>query len=148
MVRPGIDAKAVHPKVKGAATLRTSAMTLPHVPSSATRARRALVDHLGHSGIPDDTVDDAEIAISELVGNAVRHARPRADGSLIARWQIDVDNLRIDVVDGGSENAPELHVSTDDESFGRGLAIVAALAREWGVERDAAGTRVWACFCW
>ena len=127
--------------------MRTSALTLPHVPSSATRARKALVDQLGAS-VPGETLGDAEIAISELVGNAVRHARPRADGSLIARWQIDIDNLRIDVVDGGSEELPELHHSTDEETFGRGLAIVAALAREWGVEKDASGTRVWALFGW
>ncbi len=128
--------------------VRTSALTLPHVPSSATRARKALVDHLGASGVPGETLGDAELAISELVGNAVRHARPRADGSLIARWQIDIDNLRIDVVDGGSDELPEVHHSTDEEAFGRGLAIVAALAREWGVERDDGGTRVWARFRW
>jgi anti-sigma regulatory factor (Ser/Thr protein kinase) len=127
-------------------------LTLPHVPSSASRARRALVDQLDLLGVPDETMDDAQLAISELVGNAVRHARPRSDGALLARWEIDVDagsrTLRIDVVDGGSDSFPQLHHSTAEEASGRGLAIVAAIAGEWGVEHQGADTWVWVRFCW
>ena len=128
--------------------MRTSALTLPHVPSSATRARRALVDHLDLVGVPEETVGDAELAISELVGNAVRHARPCSAGGLIACWQIDLNMLRIDVLDGGAETLPELHLSTAEEPFGRGLEIIAAIAGDWGVDRQDDGTRVWASFCW
>jgi anti-sigma regulatory factor (Ser/Thr protein kinase) len=132
--------------------VRTSALTLPHAASSASRARRVLDDQLDLLDIPDDTVSDALLAITELVGNAVRHARPRADGALLARWQIDLDaglkTLRIDVVDGGSESSPQLHHSSADEPSGRGLAIVAAVAGEWGVEHQGPETRVWARFCW
>jgi anti-sigma regulatory factor (Ser/Thr protein kinase) len=132
--------------------VRTSALTLPYMASSASRARRALVDQLDLLGVPGETVDDAQLAISELVGNAVRHARPRADGALLARWQIDLDagrkTLRIDVVDGGSDTSPKLCHSSADEAAGRGLAIVAAVAGEWGVEHQGPETRVWARFCW
>ena len=126
--------------------MRACALNLPHAPASATRARRVLVENLQTLGLPSDLVDDAELALSEMVGNAVRHARPRADGSLLAKWEVAEDSLRIAVVDGGGEAEPVVKHSCPEDRSGRGLAIIAALAQDWGVEHTGPDTRVWAKF--
>ncbi len=124
--------------------MRVCALALPHAPASAARARRALVEQLELLGVPTDVVDDAQLALSEMIGNAVRHARPRSDGSVLARWEVAAGALRIAVVDGGGDSEPAVQRSRPDGGSGRGLAIVAALASDWGVEHTGSDTRVWA----
>ncbi len=127
--------------------MRLFALTLPYAASSATRARRALVEQL-HGLVPPELVSDAELALSEMVGNAVRHARPRSDGSLLARWEVEDSALRIAVIDGGADSIPAAREPNYDEGGGRGLAIVAAIASDWGVNRAGSDTTVWAEFAW
>ena len=45
-------------------------------------ARQQLVEWMRDLGVGDETSDDARLVVSELVGNAVRHARPLADGTM------------------------------------------------------------------
>ena len=52
--------------------------------------------------------------------------------------------LLIKVTDGGSPNAPAIRPPSADAVDGRGLAIVEALSRRWGVDRDGLGQCVWA----
>ncbi len=58
------------------------ALDLPFSPESAGVARQQLVEWMRHLGAGDETSDDARLVVSELVGNAVRHARPLADGTM------------------------------------------------------------------
>jgi len=122
-----------------------SALAFPHGPEGAGRARRRLGQELDALGVPPECVADAELCLSELVGNAVRHGRPLPDGCLHAEWQIGPSVVRLAVLDGG-EDASILnarHAGTDATS-GRGLTIVGAIARRWGAEADPLGIRVWA----
>lgn len=128
--------------------MRVLALTLPHTPASASRARRALVEHLRGYGVPDGLVGDAQLALSEMVGNAVRHARPRSDGSLLAKCEVYDSTISLTVIDGGGASTPRVRRTSPDEGSGRGLAIVATLARRWGVDRYGPDTRVWAEFDW
>jgi anti-sigma regulatory factor (Ser/Thr protein kinase) len=128
--------------------MRVLALTLPHAPASASRARRALVEHLRSSGVPTELVGEAELALSEMVGNAVKHARPRADGSLLAKCEVAEGAICLTVIDGGGSSVPTMRRASPEEGSGRGLAIVAALAESWGVDRYGADTRVWAEFAW
>lgn len=128
--------------------MRVLALTLPHGPASASRARRALVEHLRGYGVPEGTVNDAQLALSEMVGNAVRHARPRSDGSLLAKCELDDVTILLTVIDGGGESTPSVQHTPPDHGSGRGLVIVASIASRWGVERYGTDTEVWAELGW
>jgi anti-sigma regulatory factor (Ser/Thr protein kinase) len=120
------------------------AVWVRNAPASASTVRRTLLFELGEYGCTEDVAYDVALIASELVGNAVRHARPLPSGHLHVEWKVEDDSVRIAISDGGSDHIPtELHVSPTDLS-GRGLAIVAAVADDWGVATDLNGTTVWA----
>ena len=65
----------------------------PDGPRPAVQPRRARASPASSSSSgcapsvpPDETSDDARLVVSELVGNAVRHARPLADGTMHVAW--------------------------------------------------------------
>lgn len=113
----------------------------PHTPESVGEARRILGGDLRRRAVAQTAADDAVLILSELVSNALKHARPLADGIRVAWWTIDDHMLRIAVADGGGtgELTGETEtVDLDDVAEfavgGRGLGIVGALADGWGVE--------------
>ena len=85
---------------------------------------------------------------AELLGNAVRHAAPLPGNVIHLGWRVDSDAtgtvVELRVSDGGSPMVPKERTPEPDSLDGRGLAIVSALARSWGVIRDSAGQCVWA----
>jgi anti-sigma regulatory factor (Ser/Thr protein kinase) len=95
--------------------------------------------------VAPDRLHDAITIAAELVGNAVRHAAPLPGDVIRVAWRLIADGtLEIRVTDGGSPAHPQLRVANPEAVDGRGLAIVAALATGWGVERDGLGQCVWA----
>src|SRR3954471_12616746 len=98
---------------------------LPPAPASAAVARRHVTDMLHRQNVSPDRCDDAALVVSELVGNALRHARPRRDGSLKVAWVLQGHRLRIQVTDGGGPTRPELRSAAEARMAvsGRGLAI-------------------------
>ena len=96
---------------------------------TAQRARVAAVD-----------AEDAELLVTELVTNALRHGGPGVD--LWVR-RLPSGGLRLEVVDGRGGSTPEVQRLRDDAEGGRGLVIVQALASRWGAERLSAGKQVW-----
>lgn len=109
-------------------------MRVPFVAESAASVRHSLEGWLAAQGIGDPVLNDARLIISELVGNAVRHASPLGEHILV-RWRIEEDLLLLSVCDGGGETAPTRVAATVDDVSGRGLAIVEALSVAWWVER-------------
>lgn len=114
----------------------------PH-PLSVGQARtfctRRLSSVLEHRGAVEGVVADAAAIASELVTNAV------AAGSSSINLFIALSDsaVRIEVVDdAGGEVVAGRPSATDIK--GRGLLIVAALAREWGVSWDNGIKNVWA----
>lgn len=93
-------------------------------------------------GVPQRVVDDARIVVSELLGNALRHARPIQNAGLVLTLELQSDGLRLSVSDGGSATLPTLLHAPDLASSGRGLTIVGTLTREWGVREGANGNTV------
>jgi len=81
--------------------------------------------------------DDATLAVSELVTNAIKHGKGQPVGLRVRR---SADELRIEVTDGTPTPARLRSAGMADEN-GRGLFLVAALAKEWGVSPD--GTMTW-----
>lgn len=112
-----------------------------HDPASAGLVRREVAADLTAQDITRDSVDDVVLVISELVGNAVTHAKD--DGDLDVAWQLENGTVIVRVHD----NSPELPLLRHAESTatgGRGLAIIEALAQEWGVHHAGHGKQVWA----
>ena len=88
--------------------------------------------------------DVAELLSSELVTNAVVHARSSVE--LEAAYD-DTSALRIDVYDRSPDEVDRAPTpAAEGAEGGRGLAIVARLASRWGVEPCSHGKRVW--FTW
>jgi serine/threonine-protein kinase RsbW len=116
-----------------------------NAPASASAVRQRLYYDLDEAGVDRETADDAALLASELVANAVRHARAMPNGHLQVGWQIDADEVFLQVTDGGSASKrPRVKSVRIEDTSGRGLSIVAALAAEWGVIENQDGTTVWA----
>ena len=111
--------------------MSAQSLRVPWKPSSGALARRALVSSLRELEVAETVVDEAEIVISELVGNAVRHVKPLPDGT-----------IRV-VADGGGPTVPRPAPRSLLAAGGRGLRIVRGFAHEWGVLEDRAGRTVW-----
>jgi anti-sigma regulatory factor (Ser/Thr protein kinase) len=107
-------------------------------PAAIGRARHEVEDALAGADVDESTSGDLMLLVSELVTNAVRHARGEA---FEVRLQVQPDVLRLEVHDHGTGFEPRIKPS-DDGCGGYGLYIVDRLADRWGVERDAGGT-IW-----
>ncbi len=121
-------------------------VTLPHTAASATEARRRLVVDLRARGLSADDIADAELVLAEMVGNAVRHARPLPGGQLRTDWSVADLQVTLRVVDGGADTCPAVQSSLEhgEAERGRGLAIVAALASSWGAQQAGGTLETWA----
>ena len=112
--------------------------------ASVARVRHQIVTDLNARDLPEELIDEAEIVASELLTNAVRHARPLSDGTIRVRWKIRGDVVEVEVTDGGGATVPHPAPRTVWLSSGRGLRIVRSVAHEWGVTQDRTGNVVWA----
>jgi anti-sigma regulatory factor (Ser/Thr protein kinase) len=110
---------------------------LPPDPVSATTARRFTERQLAAWGL-SGLVDTARLLVSELVINAVTHARTESMLVLTS----DGRGLRVEVTDRCAE-VPRIQEQSPEVPTGRGLRIVAQLAAEWGVVQGPDGKTVW-----
>lgn len=109
-------------------------LRVPFKAPSASVVRTELRDWLREKGFSGETVDDARVVVSELVGNSVRHAAPLPVNDIVVSWCVDDGDLVISVSDGGSGTSPHLVEASRSAISGRGLGIVEALAQQWWVE--------------
>lgn len=82
--------------------------------------------------------DVVTLLTSELVTNAILHAGSEVDIVLC----VSEGSIRVEVADG-SRRVPEPPGYRTDAQTGRGLAVVAAQADDWGTERTRSGKIVW-----
>jgi PAS domain S-box-containing protein len=111
--------------------------TLPPSPTSAGEARRLLREVLSESGA-GDWVDNAQVAVSELVTNALVHAGTPIRLHVEARS----DGLRVEVADG-NPHLPRQRSYAPTSGTGRGLHLVEELVDDWGAFADPEGKVVW-----
>lgn len=114
---------------------------LPLDPRAAGAARRTTRQVLQGWGLQDeDLLHDVAVVVSELVGNGVRHGGGRCGLEVL----MDETTVEVAVIDG-SAVLPQPRGFEDDAEGGRGIAIVGAISREWGVqEQPDGGKRVFA----
>lgn len=115
---------------------------------ASVQTARRFVRHALHMWNADDEVDDAVIVVSELVTNAIAHAHTGCE-LRISHDGGDQNGkpaaiLRIEVNDRGA-HIPDVQTLTETREHGRGLHIVAALSKAWGVDTEPDGSKtVWA----
>jgi anti-sigma regulatory factor (Ser/Thr protein kinase) len=117
---------------------------LPCAPASVAVARRRLAADLTAAGIYAGAVGDAVLVVSELLSNAIRHARPLPGANVQVAWAVDGGSVEVAVSDGGALTRPRPTQPTVSSLGGRGLDIVEYLARSWGIRTDDCGLTVWA----
>ena len=123
----------------------STVVLLPHAPSSVGRARHRLGAELRTRGVAEPAICDATIVLSELMSNAVRHARPLPGAQIQVAWTLDDGTLDLAVSDGGGPTQPRTERPASVSSLGgRGLGIVNHMSRRWGVRSDDHGATVWA----
>jgi anti-sigma regulatory factor (Ser/Thr protein kinase) len=110
-------------------------MRVPFAASSVATARQRLKQWLQENGGSREAIDDARLVISELVGNAVRHAQPLPDGSILVSWAMERRGLQLSVTDGGSGTRPRKVHAGSSALAGRGMAIVDTIALTWWSEK-------------
>jgi anti-sigma regulatory factor (Ser/Thr protein kinase) len=117
-------------------------LRVPFQAPSASLVRRQLRSWLEEQGITGETVDDARVVVSELVGNSVRHAAPLPVNEIAVTWGVDNGDLVISVSDGGGGTSPHPVTAPESAISGRGLSIVQALVERWWVESNRGQTTV------
>lgn len=111
---------------------------LPPEPASARAARHFTRDAMRRWGCGEDESDTVLLLLSEVVSNAILHARTELEVSVAVRPR----RVRVEVVDG--DTGPiRRRTSTEDAQSGRGTELVEALAEAWGTDRLTSGKRVW-----
>ncbi|BFO15375.1 hypothetical protein SHKM778_17630 [Streptomyces sp. KM77-8] len=117
------------------------------VSPSAALARQAARTTVKCWGLPENLAADAELIACELVTNAIRHSgiyNPQEPGRCRLTLERPApDTVRVEVFDS-STTRPVKREPVEDETGGRGLVLVEALAVDWGVTRRPAGKTVWA----
>ncbi|MEV7975668.1 SpoIIE family protein phosphatase [Streptomyces sp. NPDC086519] len=106
-------------------------------PAEVRRARAVVREQLHDWGLAR-LADSAELMVSELVTNAVRHSHGRAVQLRLIRGE-----TLLCEVDDDDHTLPTLLSAEPGDEAGRGLRVVSTLAREWGTSRTAAGKTVW-----
>ena len=112
-------------------------LRIPGGPGAPAEARDAL--RRFHPELAPELMQIVALLASELVSNAVRHAR--------AEWVelcfgVATRHVRVEVADDGNGFAGTPRPPDAGRAGGWGLYIVARLASRWGV-MEGGGTRVW-----
>ena len=114
-------------------------IALSRSPTSVAVARRFIAARAAAWSFPEEASQQLVLIGSELVTNAVLHARTE----LTLTLELRDDRVRISVKDQSRAPAT-LRNYRPDALTGRGLGVVAALSDTWGVSAAADGKVVWA----
>jgi PAS domain S-box-containing protein len=117
---------------------RTAELDIPAAASALSDGRRFAVTTLQEWHVPELTIENATLIVSELLTNAIVHGFP----PIRLRLRRTPEELAIEVDDAGSAMPRKLQ-TTPDDLHGRGLAIVADLGDRWAARPNGHGKTVW-----
>ncbi|MFF3331768.1 SpoIIE family protein phosphatase [Streptomyces sp. NPDC002888] len=116
---------------------RIATWDLPADPALVSEVRAGALRQLAEWGL-DEAAFAAELMLSELVTNAIRH------GAGPIRVRLLHDRTLICEVSDSSNTAPHLRRAASTDEGGRGLFLVAQLALSWGTRYIPEGKVIWA----
>jgi anti-sigma regulatory factor (Ser/Thr protein kinase) len=120
------------------AAARPRRRVFPGHPAQVAQARRFVQRTLAAHG----PTADAALLTSELATNAIQHTASGQDGTFEVVIYQRPATVRIAVINAGSPSIPAATASGLNDS-GRGLALVDALARQWGQQGNRHARVVW-----
>ncbi|QVQ53369.1 ATP-binding protein [Spiractinospora alimapuensis] len=104
----------------------------PGTADSIPQTRECLRQFLAPTRVPLVLQQDAEVILSELATNAVRHSRSGVKGGrYTVVLRLGATHLIVAVTDAGATSIPHPRRPLSLEPGGRGLTIVQALASNW-----------------
>jgi anti-sigma regulatory factor (Ser/Thr protein kinase) len=119
---------------------RSYRLPLPPHPIASRQAHRVLEWALRDWVVERETADNTRVVLSEIVTNALTHSLEVFHLAL----GFDGDHVLVEVWDGG-DGIPQVGLPESLAVNGRGMFLVDALSKEWGVRPDAEGGKtVWA----
>ncbi|MFC9686247.1 SpoIIE family protein phosphatase, partial [Streptomyces sp. NPDC056948] len=116
---------------------RIAAWELPADPALVGEVRADAMRRLTEWGL-DETAFAAELILSELITNAIRH------GAAPIRVRLLYGHTLICEVSDASNTAPHLRRAAGTDEGGRGLFLVAQLSQSWGTRYLPEGKVIWA----
>jgi serine/threonine-protein kinase RsbW len=111
-------------------------LRIPAKPEYITLGRLALSGLSRVRQLPDETLADLKLALTEACTNVVRHAYGDEAGQVEIRYELREDRLVIEVRDDGTGFDPVAARASQGgpEEGGLGIAIIRAIADELEIE--------------
>jgi PAS domain S-box-containing protein len=134
---PSDDAALLLARTHGLDAGQVASWELACDPAVVASARDLATRRLADWGL-EELAFTTELVVSELVTNAIRYGLEPIRLRLIRN-----EALICEVFDGSSTSPRLRHARTTDEG-GRGLFLIAQLARRWGTRYTTAGKIIWA----
>lgn len=116
---------------------RVAERDVPSDPAAVAPVRSGCLRQLESWGL-DEIGFSAELVLSELITNAIRH------GTQPVKVRLLYDRNLICEVSDGSSTAPHLRRAATTDEGGRGLFLVAHYAERWGTRYSPRGKVIWA----
>ncbi|MFE9741338.1 SpoIIE family protein phosphatase [Streptomyces sp. NPDC006477] len=135
--RPADDVALLVARTHALDPNHVATMDLPSDPAAVSGARRFASDVLDAWGLEDMSFT-TELAVSELVTNAIRYGKSPIQLRLILQSTLTCE------VSDASSTAPHLRRARIFDEGGRGLLLVAQLTERWGTRHHREGKVIWA----
>jgi anti-sigma regulatory factor (Ser/Thr protein kinase) len=124
-----------------AARIHESRLTFRSTVEAPALGRQALSDALGD--VPARTVQDAQLLLTEVMTNAIRHAGLGNEDVISVRIRDLQSRVEVEVSNAGSAFDPTMLRPRSAEA-GWGLLLLDRIAEEWGVREGPRGeVAVW-----
>jgi serine phosphatase RsbU (regulator of sigma subunit)/anti-sigma regulatory factor (Ser/Thr protein kinase) len=136
-VHPHDDIALLVARVNALDPGRIAAWELPADPAVVAEVRASAMRRMADWGL-DETAFAAELILSELITNAIRH------GAGPIRVRLLYGRTLICEVSDVSNTAPHLRRAASTDEGGRGLFLVAQLSQSWGTRYLPEGKVIWA----
>jgi serine/threonine-protein kinase RsbW len=121
-------------------------LTIPAKAEYITLGRLALTGLSRLRDLPQETLADLKLALTEACSNSVRHAYPGGDGLVEILYDLQPDRLVIEVADDGEGFEPPGGAKGEGELVegGLGISIIRSIADELeiGTRQNGRGSRL------
>lgn len=130
-----------------AAAAHSVRLTIPAKAEYITLGRLALTALARLHDLPEETLGDLKLALTEACTNSVRHAYGDGEGAVGILYELHTDRLVVEVSDEGPGFTPPEAAAVEEQNElaegGLGIAIIRALTDEFSLaDGEAAGSRL------